>query len=1102
MATSKSSKRVLYSFILFFVSAVLLSSSAFPAFAWNDSGERTTRLVGRGERMPYPKGPQEMELLGLSNSPDFTPRFGQSLFSAIGKHPRDRRNIKLVKTLAPNLQDNSQSPESKLMEGQKLFEQGTPESLRSAVIKLKEVAALYKASGEKLGEAAAHLMLGFSYSQLDEKQNAVESLNKAIPLLEQTDDVSLRANAFAGIGMIHAAMGNYKKGVEFLEQALPHLQSLNNPRVLAGALTSLGAIYGQLGERRRAIEYFDRALLANQPTGDRAAGAVIISAKAAFLSEMGDYQKALELYNQIRSLPPEFRSPTTEALTLIGMGVTYQALSEWQKAIEYFDRGLDFSRRTNDRTHETSALNRLGAVYFDLGERTRALNYFNQALSIAQAIKDRQAEASILTNLARFYISVSELPRALQYFDRALAIARSLENIRDEAAGLCNIAHVYRSLNDTQKALEYYNQGLTVFRRLEDRNAEAETLQSIGYAYSLLHQGSEALAHLAEALKVRRSIGDRVGEATTLVTIGQVSYELGQKNEALSNFEQALPTALDIKDRYLEAITLNSIGMVYDSLGENDKAFSYYYKSLEIVRALEDYQGIASALSNIGLSYEHKKDTGKALEFYLQSLEQREKNRASARLEEFKTKIASRDIEVYTRAVLLDYSAGHPSQAFNLTERARARTFLDQLGNIRPDSNKTINTELVLQERLLQSEMISLESRLKQESTRPLASLNSNLLSSLENQLSSKRREYEDLLTRLKVTNPEYASLTSVNTLTLSEVQNLIREDTTLLSYFVTPDKTVAFVIGKDSFQAVEIAVKEADLKAAITWFRSFPSLRDPQPHSLEQLYSWLIAPVRQYIKSPVVGVIPHGVLHYLPFAALTDGKHYFGDDFTLFYLPSASVLPFIQNKSKPVGTQVLAVAQGRAQGLSALRYADAEAESVAGLFNTKAMTTGSASKSDFLKRAGDYSILHIAAHARLNTSSPLFSRIILGNDKEGVDALEVREVYDLDLSKSSLAVLSGCNTQLGAHSKGDDIVGLNRAFIYAGAPTVIASLWTVDDESTSYLMRSFYTHLKQGIGKAEALRAAQSETRKKYSHPYYWASFVLSGDPGQNVKK
>ena len=122
----------------------------------------------------------------------------------------------------------------------------------------------------------------------------------------------------------------------------------------------------------------------------------------------------------------------------------------------------------------------------------------------------------------------------------------------------------------------------------------------------------------------------------------------------------------------------------------------------------------------------------------------------------------------------------------------------------------------------------------------------------------------------------------------------------------------------------------------------------------------------------------------------------------------------------------------------------------------------------------------------------------MLAPDNASDGSLTVHEVYGLDLSQTDLVVLSACQTQLGAHSAGDDIVGLNRAFLYAGAPTVMASLWSVDDQSTGQLMEAFYTNLKQGLGKAEALRAAQADVRRTYPNPYYWAAFVLTGDPGQ----
>jgi CHAT domain-containing protein len=352
---------------------------------------------------------------------------------------------------------------------------------------------------------------------------------------------------------------------------------------------------------------------------------------------------------------------------------------------------------------------------------------------------------------------------------------------------------------------------------------------------------------------------------------------------------------------------------------------------------------------------------------------------------------------------------------------------------------------------------------------------------------------------RLKASNPNYADLQSFSPAPLKEIQRLLGPQATLVSYYVTAEKTLAFVVSSDAFQAVEIPVKESDLRAAIVWFRGFASLRNPQPESLKQLDDWLIAPIRRLIRTGDVVIVPHGILHYVPFAALTDGRHYFGDDHAIYVLPSASILPSIRRRDRPSGSRLLAVAQSRADGFPALRYADDEAGSVAKLYHTQSLQTGRSTTAEFRKRAGGSNVIHIAAHAELNPTRPLFSRILLSAAGADRGAIEVREIYELDLTRTHLVVLSACQTQLGGQSKGDDIVGLNRAFIYAGVSFVIASLWTVDDQATSLLMKAFYTNVKRGMSKAAALRAAQAETRKKYSHPYYWAAFVLTGDPGKD---
>jgi hypothetical protein len=146
--------------------------------------------------------------------------------------------------------------------------------------------------------------------------------------------------------------------------------------------------------------------------------------------------------------------------------------------------------------------------------------------------------------------------------------------------------------------------------------------------------------------------------------------------------------------------------------------------------------------------------------------------------------------------------------------------------------------------------------------------------------------------------------------------------------------------------------------------------------------------------------------------------------------------------------------------------------------------------------------MLHLAAHGSYNLHNPLYSAIALAEDQANDGQLEVHEIYGLDLTNTDLVVLSACQTQLGELSAGDEVVGLTRAFFFAGTPTVIASLWNVDDEATSLLMEHFYTHLREGVGKAAALRQAQLEVREAYPEPHYWAGFVLSGDGGEVSEK
>jgi CHAT domain-containing protein len=308
---------------------------------------------------------------------------------------------------------------------------------------------------------------------------------------------------------------------------------------------------------------------------------------------------------------------------------------------------------------------------------------------------------------------------------------------------------------------------------------------------------------------------------------------------------------------------------------------------------------------------------------------------------------------------------------------------------------------------------------------------------------------------------------------------------------------TLAFVITRDNVHVAKLRVTEAELALAVATFLDF-SGDSGTPPSLKQLHRWLIAPIGSQLRTSMIAIVPHGVLHNLPFAALTpDGKQYLGDRHEIFYLPSVSALPYIRARTKPGGDRMLVLANDTEVGLPYLGHAYDEARAVASFFGTEPRLGNAATASVLRADAGNYDILHLIAHIERDDQTSQFTRIMLAPGEGDDGPLELHQVYGLDLRRTNLVVLSGCQSELGRQSRGDDIVGLSRAFIYAGAPSVVASLWNVDDEATQQFMIAFYDHLKHGMSKAEALGAAQADTRRKYPNPYYWAGFVLTGDPG-----
>ncbi|HYV05843.1 MAG TPA: CHAT domain-containing protein, partial [Blastocatellia bacterium] len=958
--------------------------------------------------------------------------------------------------------------------------------------------ALCQKNDNKPGMGAARFCEAIAYDSLGKPREALSAFLDASRYLDEGGFGFMNPMLIAMTGATYARLGETDKAQGLLNAVLPLLKKANVPQFTAYALKGLGDVNLQIGQKSKGIEYLTEALRIYQETGDWLHEIQVLPLISALRSSLGQSTEALEIARAAVSRAKEKGAADWEAYSYFAVGAAYAAIGNLEEAAAAYNRSLQLLQGQDDLSGEATALNNLGLIYVTRGRFDLALDYFERAKSLAESIGELKLAAYGTNNIGAIYARRGHPLTAFRYFKEALDFAVSHKDRRLEATVLSSLADTYFIVNSPNYSLTLLKEAAAAFSAIEDRGHEADALINVSYGYTALGRFQEALDVLRPLLVSQGIAEDPVRQAYVLRGLGYIYGYMGEREKALKHYEEAFAKLELAGDDNGKEDLYATWGMASVANGDYQKAEELYTKGLNVARTAGIRQSQPFFLTGLGSLHEKAGNLAQAETLYDQAIAVSESLRSSAHIEEFKNVVGMLSADVFSPAISLKFKLGKWADAFDLAEGARARTFLDQMNNVHIDIRKGGAPELVNQEQSLRFEMGSLEEKLRKERRENPRSEAAALMAA---SLKENAETYNTVLIRLKASNPKYAELQSYSPRPLNEIQRLLGPQTTLVSYFVTEDKTLAFIVSSDSLQTVDIPVKETDLRAAIEWFRGFASLRDPQPQSLKQLHAWLIAPIRRYLKTAEVVIVPHSILHHVPFAALTDGRRYFGDDHAISYLPSASILQSIRRRGGPSGSSVLAVSQSRADGQPALSYVDKEAAGVAKLYHTQPLLTGRATRAEFMKRAPAYNVVHIAAHAELNGNSPLFSRIALTPGKDDSGAIEVREIYGMDLAGTNLVVLSACQTQLGERSKGDDVVGLNRAFIYAGASSVIASLWTVDDEATSILMKTFYVNLKRGLSKAASLQAAQIATRKRYPHPFYWAAFVLTGDPGETQR-
>jgi CHAT domain-containing protein/Tfp pilus assembly protein PilF len=848
-----------------------------------------------------------------------------------------------------------------------------------------------------------------------------------------------------------------------------------------------------------------------------------------------------------------------EGLTRWRIGLISVRQGDLRAAADSFERSLAVARKLGDVAGEVRLLNELGGtVYRLLGELERAEDASESALALARTRGDLPAAATAWNNLGLLDEIRFEPQRALDTYHRALEVWKKLGDRRREAATFSNLGVLYAMLGRTAEAADLLRQALILRRGAGDRRGEAASLSALGWVEDLGGKPERALALYEASISLSRQVGDARGAAVTLARRGGALARRGRGSEALASYRQALEIFERSGESRSAAQLRLSMGGLHSARGDSMAAVEELERALPVFREARDANGEAWTLLRIAQA---ERDRGR-LEIAASRMEEALRIVESLRVDPqglaLRTAfLATRHdfyglaIDVLMRLHQRSPGQGFDARAFEVSERARARTLLDSVAEMRSLHPSAAERRLREELRQVQDRLNAVEAlrmRLEEEGAPPVRR------AAVGRDLRAVLREHETLRARLRQAadaarrDPEPSGIEEIRA-------QVLDDDTLLLEYALGEERSFLWLVGQDRLES-RVLPGRAELEERA---RQLHDLLRRSPRSgfrrqaelaAETLGGILLGPVAADLDSRRLLIVPDGALCYLPFAALPvaapDGgaapllaRH------EIVHLPSASLLALLRReragrRQAPGLVAVLAdpvfgpddarlgrrassasfpqrtAARPRRElersaeaagldGFPRLPASRREAELILRLAaegETFQAFGFDASREHVLAGALEpFRIVHLATHGLIHPEHPELSGIVLslldpaGRPRDGF--LRLHEIYDLHL-QADLVVISACRTALGQEVRGEGLIGLTQGFFHAGASRVVVSLWGVDDEATAELMGHFYRGLlRDGLPPGQALRAAQLALRRdpRRSSPYFWAGFTLQGD-------
>jgi len=961
-----------------------------------------------------------------------------------------------------------------------------------------------------------------------EYKTALKKYKLALRLTKQIEDIDDEGAILGNIGAVNFYLGEFDVALDYYQKSLSLLEKIGDKRRIGNRLGNIASVYNDKSDYPTALAYYSKAKKIREEINDKRGLAADLNNMGLIFDEKGEYDTALTHYQKALKLNLEIDNQRSIGKNLANIANVHINLGDYLEALQIYDETLEIRKARNDKKGEGNDYGNMGIAYQSLGDYKKAMELYQKALVIHGDIGFQEGVGYQFGRIAELQKAKGEYAEAIKTFQKALEIHQEVGHLHGSADWLTSLSSTYFAVGDHNLAIDNLQHALTLHRNIGNSSGEAVTLNKLGHALFKLGKNDSAKSCFQTALKTHKKTGEKWGECTALVHLSYVFREEGNTEIALEHLISSKKIANELKENLLQAWVQFQLGELYRLMKNIQDAHSAYEKGLAISEGLNDPELRWQIYYGLGKLNEAAEDHERSYYYYQAAVKIIEDIRRDALIEEFKAGVMHNRFEAYEALILTLIKLNRTEEAFEIVERARARNLLDLLKNTqikgKPHSGKQSRSEEQINKlHALQAKISTLTTQSSLQRVNEQGSLRGPAKKTYKKSLQKAQEDYQHLLIDIKLRNPEYAALIEAKPLSGSNVRKLLDEETVLIEYFIIADNILIFVVTKDEMHQITVPGGLNSIRGKITLFRG-TAVRGMNEHKLakspwivplEKLYKLLIEPVKKAgflsDKKHII-VVPQGILHYLPFQALItqidsrDKKpHFLVEDFIISYAPSASVLKYCRKKNTQQKEKLLLLAPQIAQ----LPMSAEEISEISGIFGSNSEKhSGEEATESLVKEDGsNFDLLHFATTANFNKRNPMFSKLDLAKSKSDDGNLEVHEIFNLDLN-ASMVVLSACQTALGSGysqtiPKGDELISLTRAFMFAGSPSVVASLWEIYDPSTAVFMARFYENLKNN-NKATALALTQREMLArdfednqniKYSHPYHWASFVLVGD-------